>query len=238
MRNMIVASTSTIHGSTFLEYLLSEIITSFQQENITELLFIPYARPGGISHDDYTTKVTSVLKSHSINVKGIHSFSDPVKAIENAQAIYTGGGNTFQLVKMLHDLELMAPLRKAIYNGSFYIGTSAGTNICGLNMRTTNDMPVVQPASFKTTGALGYNINPHYLDPIDNDTHMGETREQRIKEFHIYNTIPVVGLREGSFIRVNDKTEILKGPHTARIFNKDQAPVEVNTGYDFAQLAE
>lgn len=238
MRNMIVASTSTIHGSGFLEYLMPEILDSCVAQNIIEILFIPYARPGGISHENYTLKVAKALQPHSISVKGIHTYNDPVEAIKTTQAIYTGGGNTFQLVKTLHDLELMMPLRKAIYDGVLYIGTSAGSNICGLNMRTTNDMPIVQPSSFKTTGALGYNINPHYLDPINGDTHMGETREQRIKEFHVYNNIPVVGLREGSFIRVNDKTEILKGPHTARIFKKDQEPVEVKAGYDFAQLTE
>ncbi len=238
MRNMIIASTSTIHGSGFLEYLLPEITESCKQKKINEILFIPYARPGGISHDTYTDRVAQALKNYDIKVKGIHSYDDPINAIENANAIYTGGGNTFQLVKMLHDLELMAPLRKAIYNGVLYIGTSAGSNICGLNMRTTNDMPVVQPSSFKTTGAVGYNINPHYLDPIVGDTHMGETREQRIAEFHIYNHIPVIGLREASYIKVQGKEELLKGPHTARIFQKDLKPIEVASGYDFAQLVE
>ncbi|MGJ8683408.1 MAG: dipeptidase PepE [Nonlabens sp.] len=236
MRNMIVASTSTIHGSGYLEYLLDDLIAVFKQENITELLFIPFARPAGISHDDYTQKVHHALLDHKIKVTGIHTIENKADALMNAQAIFTGGGNTFQLVKTLHNLELMQPLRKAIFNGTFYIGTSAGSNICGLNMRTTNDMPVVQPASFKTTGALGYNINPHYLDPVNGSTHMGETREQRIKEFHIYNNIPVIGLREGSYIRVQDKKEILHGAHTARVFLQNQSPIEVESGYDFAQL--
>lgn len=236
MRNMIVASTSTIHGSGYLQYLLEDLLAVFKEENITDLLFIPFARPGGISHDDYTQKVHHILQPHGINVTGIHTLENKEDALLKASAIFTGGGNTFQLVKTLHDLGLMTPLRKAIFNGTFYLGTSAGSNICGLNMRTTNDMPIVQPATFKTTGALGYNINPHYLDPIAGSTHMGETREQRIKEFHFYNAIPVVGLREGSYIRVKNEQEILHGPHTARIFLKDQAPFEVKNGYNFAQL--
>jgi len=236
MRNMIVASTSTIHGSGYLEYLLDDLLDVFKQDNITELLFIPFARPGGISHDEYTQKVNQVLSPHDIQVTGIHTLENKKEAILNAQAIFTGGGNTFQLVKTLHELNLFTPLRKAIFNGTFYLGTSAGSNICGLNMRTTNDMPVVQPSSFKTTGALGYNINPHYLDPIVGSTHMGETREQRIKEFHFYNTIPVIGLREGSYIRVQGEKELLCGSHTARVFLQDKKPTEVENGYDFAQL--
>ncbi|WP_438962446.1 dipeptidase PepE [Nonlabens sp.] len=236
MRNMIIASTSTIHGSGYLEYILKNVTSVLNKLNVTEVLFIPYARPGGISHDDYTQKAHHVLFSQGIKVVGIHTFENKIEAIENAQAVFTGGGNTFQLVKMLHDLELMTPLRKVIFNGTFYLGTSAGSNICGLNMRTTNDMPIVQPSSFKTTGAVGYNINPHYLDPIEGSTHKGETREQRIKEFHVYNNIPVIGLREGSFIRIQGAQEILHGPHTARVFLQDQEPIEVKSGYDFAQL--
>ncbi len=236
MRNMIIASTSTIHGTDYLSYLLPEILAAFKEKQITDLLFIPYARPGAISHDEYTLKVKTAFENTDIEVKGIHEFTDPRKALEDAKAIFTGGGNTFVLVKMLHDLNLMTTLRREIYNGTFYIGTSAGSNICGLNMRNTNDMPIVMPSSFKTTGAIGYNINAHYLDPDPSSTHMGETREQRIKEFHAYNSLPVVGLREGSYIRVQGKEEILCGLHTARIFKQEQVAIEVSPGYNFAQI--
>lgn len=236
MRNMIIASTSTIHGTDYLSYLLPEILAACKEKQITDLLFIPYARPGAMSHDEYTLKVKTAFANTDIEVKGIHEFADPKKALEDAKAIFTGGGNTFVLVKMLHDLNLMVPLRKKMYDGAIYIGTSAGSNICGLNMRNTNDMPIVMPSSFKTTGAIGYNINAHYLDPDPSSTHMGETREQRIKEFHAYNSLPVVGLREGSYIRVEGKEEILCGNLTARIFKKDQTAIEVATGYNFAQL--
>ena len=238
MRNMIIASTSTIHGSGYLAYILPEILNILKTNDIKELLFIPYARPGGITHDQYTDKVKEAFKETGVVVKGIHEELNPQEAIKNANAIFTGGGNTFVLVKTLHDLNLMETLRKQIYSGAFYIGTSAGSNICGLNMRNTNDMPIVMPSSFKTTGAIGYNINAHYLDPDTSSTHMGETREERIKEFHCYNNLPVVGLREGSYIRVKDKQEILSGPHTARVFTNDNNAIEVNSGYDFAQLSK
>lgn len=236
MRNMIIASTSTIYGSGFIEYLTPILSERLKAQAIDKVLFIPYARPGGITHDEYTDKAALAFAKMNISIKGIHTFENPVQAIENAQAIFTGGGNTFQLVKMLHDLELMIPLRKAIYSGAFYLGTSAGSNICSLNMRTTNDMPIVQPSSFKTTGAIAYNINAHYQDPIENDKHMGETREQRIKEFHIYNNIPVIGLREGSYINIIDKIETLEGPHHARIFKPNQPAFEVAPGFDLTTL--
>ncbi len=236
MRNMIVASTSTLYNGLFLEYLMPALHGVIEECALKELLFIPYARPGGLSYDAYTAKTINAVSSTDLKVSGIHQHKDPAQAILDAQAIFTGGGNTFVLVKTLHDLKCMDALRQAIYNDTFYLGTSAGSNICGLNMRTTNDMPVVMPSSFKTTGALGYNINPHYQDPVANSQHMGETREQRIAEFHHYNTIPVVGLREGSYIKVKGNEEILHGDLNARIFVKDQTAVEVAPGFNFKQL--
>lgn len=237
MRDMIIASTSTIHGTNYLSYLLPEILEVLEERKIKHLLFIPYARPGGMSHDSYTNKVRTAFKDTEVEVKGIHEYENPRDAIENAEAIFTGGGNTFVLVKMLHDLDLINVLRKEVYAGTFYIGTSAGSNICGLNMRNTNDMPIVMPSSFKTMGAIGYNINAHYLDPDLSSTHMGETREERIKEFHCYNNLPVVGLREGSYIRIKGEKELLCGKHTARIFTQDNNPIEVPPGYDFRTLS-
>jgi dipeptidase E len=236
MRDMIIASTSTLHGEDYLQYLLPVILKAFEERQVSELLFIPYARPGGISHEQYTARVAKVMISSNINVKGLHEFSDPVQAIENATAIFTGGGNTFVLVKTLHEHALMPILRKKIYDGVLYIGTSAGSNICGLNMCTTNDMPIVMPSSFKTTGAIGYNINAHYLDPVSASEHMGETREQRIREYHTYNSVPVVGLREGSYIRVQGANEILRGPYNARIFRKDQPAVELEPDTNLNQI--
>ena len=123
----------------------------------------------------------------------------------------------------------MQPLREAIFNGLPYLGTSAGSNICGLSMQTTNDMPIVYPSSFKTLGVIPFNINPHYLDPDSKSKHMGETRETRIQEYHTQNTAAVVGLREGSWLEVQGDSIVLKGPHSARIFEQGRKAYEVET---------
>ena len=228
LKNLIIASTSTIHGSGYLEYLLPELETFYK--NIDTIIFIPYARPGGISHDQYTDIVSKAFKKIGKKIIGLHTFTNTIEAIENAEGIFTGGGNTFVLVNQLYKTNTLPTLRKKIFEGIPYLGTSAGSNICGLTMQTTNDMPIIYPPSFKTIGALPFNINPHYLDPVKGSTHMGETRETRIKEFHAHNTIPVVGLREGSWLEVKNQTIQLKGIPTARIFEKDKTPYEINTG--------
>lgn len=225
MKNIIIASTSTLHGGNYLEYLLPELQSFFS--NVKQLLFIPYARPSGISHDDYTKKVSEAFNKINISVKGIHEFENPVEAIENAEGIFTGGGNTFLLVSQLYKNNVIDALEKVVKNGTPYLGTSAGSNICGLTMNTTNDMPIVYPPSFRTLGFVSFNINPHYLDPIEGSTHMGETRETRINEFHHFNPQPVVGLREGSWLAVKGNSVKLKGTLTARIFKRNEKPIEV-----------
>ena len=227
MKNLIIASTSTIHGSDFLEYLLSDLKTLFKESDM--ILFIPYARPGGIYHNSYTEKVKTVFKKIGKSVIGLHEFENPNEAIKNAKGIFIGGGNTFVLVNQLYKNNLIQTLRDNVLSGTPYLGTSAGSNICGLTMNTTNDMPIVYPPSFKTLAIIPFNINPHYLDPDSDSTHMGETRETRIKEFHKFNTQPVIGLREGSFIKVNDDNIILKGPHSARVFEYNKNPYEIAT---------
>ncbi|WP_417290275.1 dipeptidase PepE [Corallibacter sp.] len=228
MKQLLIASTSTIHGSGYLEYLLNDLSVFFK--NINTVTFIPYARPGGISHDDYTLKAKEAFKKINKHVIGLHEFKNPIEGIENSEAIFTGGGNTFVLVNQLYKNNLIQPLQDCINSGTPYLGTSAGSNICGLTMHTTNDMPIVYPPSFKTLSFVPFNINPHYLDPIPNSTHMGETRETRIKEFHAYNTQPIVGLREGSWLEVNDNEITLKGIHKARIFEYNKTPYEVDSG--------
>ena len=225
MKNIIIASTSTLHGGEYLDYLLPELQSFFS--NVKELLFIPYARPSGISHDDYTKKVSEAYAKINISVKGIHEFENPFEALEKAQGIFTGGGNTFLLVSQLYKNNIIDTLEKVVKNGTPYLGTSAGSNICGLTMSTTNDMPIVYPPSFRTLGFVSFNINPHYLDPIEGSTHMGETRETRINEFHHFNPQPVVGLREGSWLEVKGDSVKLKGNLTARIFKRNETPFEV-----------
>lgn len=234
MKSIIIASTSTVHGSGPLEYLLDELKIHF--ESTDEILFIPYARPGGISHDEYTAKVAEPFKKIGKTVSGIHTFHDPKKAIRDANGIFTGGGNTFVLVNQLYKNDVLSSIKEVVNNGTPYLGTSAGSNICGLTMNTTNDMPIVYPPSFKTLGLVPFNINPHYLDPNPNSTHMGETRETRIKEFHAFNTQPVIGLREGSWVEVKGESLTLKGNLDARIFEYGKEAYEVKSNSDLGFL--
>jgi dipeptidase E len=227
MKNLIVASTSTVFGGGYLEYLLNTLVDFYAETD--EILFIPYARPGGISHDEYTAKASEAFKKIGKKLVGIHTFQNPEAALKLAKGVFTGGGNTFVLVTQLYQNKLMQPLREAIFNGLPYLGTSAGSNICGLTMQTTNDMPIVYPPSFKTLGVIAFNINPHYLDPVPGSTHMGETRETRIQEFHTQNSIPVVGLREGSWLEIHGEKVLLKGELSARIFEHDKTPYEIES---------
>jgi dipeptidase E len=228
MKNALIASTSTVYGKGYLEYLLSEISELYSDTG--EIVFIPYARPGGISHDAYTEIAAEAFRKIGKRIIGLHTFSEPRKAVKNAGGVFTGGGNTFVLVSQLYQYDLMETLGAAIGNGLPYLGTSAGSNICGLSMQTTNDMPIVYPPSFKTLGLVPFNINPHYLDPDPRSKHMGETRETRIKEYHTQNAIPVIGLREGSWLQVKGNDIILQGPLTARVFEKQKEPYEVESG--------
>tara|TARA_B100000787_G_scaffold170313_1_gene166338 strand:- start:57846 stop:58541 length:696 start_codon:yes stop_codon:yes gene_type:complete len=228
MKKLLIASTSTIHGSGYLEYLLPTLLSFFN--GVSSVLFIPYARPSGISYNEYTSKTAIVFKKIGIDVKGIHEFKNPIEAVKNAEAIFTGGGNTFELVNQLYKKNLLPILSKTLERGIPYLGTSAGSNICGVSMMNTNDMPIVYPPSFTTLGVIPFNINAHYLDPVSNSNHMGETRETRIKEFHSYNETPVLGLREGSWIEVIDTTITLKGIFSSRWFEKDKIPIELTIG--------
>ncbi|MCT8338600.1 dipeptidase PepE [Flavobacteriaceae bacterium TK19130] len=228
MKNLLLASTSTVHGGAYLDYLLSELEALFSETD--DIIFIPYARPGGISHDQYTEKAQNAFQKIGKSIRGLHTFEDPAAAIKNAKGVFTGGGNTFVLVSQLYNFNIMPALREAIFDGLPYLGTSAGSNIAGVTMQTTNDMPIIYPPSFKTLGAIPFNINPHYLDPDPDSKHMGETRETRIGEFHAYNTLPVVGIREGSWLRVQDDTIMLGGELSARIFEKDKEAVEKASG--------
>ena len=184
MKNIIIASTSTLHGGDYLDYLLPELQLHFK--DCKTILFIPYARPGGISHDEYTAKVALAFAKINIAVKGIHEFEDPASAIQDAEGIFTGGGNTFLLVSQLYKNNIMTVLAETVKNGTPYLGTSAGSNICGLTMQTTNDMPIIYPPSFQTLGLIPFNLNPHYLDADKQSTHMGETRETRIQRISCF----------------------------------------------------
>ena len=226
--NIILASTSTLFGGNYLEYLKPEIQNLFSETN--EIIFVPFARPGGISHEEYTKKAREFFTQINIKVKGLHEFEDKIEAVNTAKGIFTGGGNTFLLVKTLHEENLMEVLKENVENGTPYLGCSAGSNIGGLNMKTTNDMPIVYPPSFECMGLVPFNINPHYLDPNPDLKHNGETRETRIKEFLTQNDTKVVGLREGNWIRKIGQKITVEGKELTRIFERCKEPYEIYPG--------
>jgi dipeptidase E len=225
-KKILLASTSTLYNGAYLDYLIPDLKLHFS--NCNTLLFIPFARPSGISHDDYTKKVSECFAKINIQVKGIHEYDNYKEAVKNAEGIFTGGGNTFLLVSELYNHDLIDVLKEVIENGIPYLGTSAGSNIGGLTMNTTNDMPIVLPKSFSTLGLIPFNLNPHYLDADKQSKHMGETRETRINEFHKVSTIPVLGLREGSWLEIDDENIILKGNLTARLFKPNEDAIEID----------
>lgn len=235
MTNCILASTSTIYGGTYLDYLFSSLKELFKDTD--EILFIPYARPSGIPHDTYTKIAQEAFNQLGKKVIGIHTFKNPSEAIKNAKGIFIGGGNSFVLVNGLYQNNLLPILKERIANGTPYLGTSAGSNIAGPTIRTTNDMPIVYPPSYDTLGIVPFTINAHYLDPDPNSTHKGETRETRIKEFHQFNDTPVVGLREGSWIRIKNDKLFLQGEGlSARIFEKGKPAYELGSESDLSFL--
>lgn len=226
--NIVLASTSTLFGGNYLEYLTEEIKNLYN--GIDEIVFIPYARPGGISHEEYTEKAKGFFAPLGLSVKGLHEYDDKKTAIESAKGFFTGGGNTFLLVKTLHDENLMQLLKENIERGKPYLGCSAGSNIGGVNMKTTNDMPIVYPSSFDCMGLVPFNINAHYLDPNPDLKHNGETRETRIEEFLTQNDVKVIGLREGNWIRNKDGKISVEGSEMTRVFEKNKAPYEIEPG--------
>ena len=231
---MILASTSTIHGSTYLDYIKDEVKVLFS--NSKKIIFIPYARPDGLTHEKYTKLASNFFIKLGIEVNGIHENKDLKKAIKNTDGIFIGGGNSFLLLKNLIDNDLINYLKEAIESGKPYLGTSAGINICGPSIGTSNDMPIIHPTSFKALNIIPFNINPHYLDAITGSKHMGETRETRIKEFHFFNSQIVIGLREGSYLSVSGEKIILKGNKSARVFEKNKKPYEVEINFNLSDL--
>ena len=233
-RKLLIVSTSTVHGQPYLSYIKDEVKAHFNGCN--EIVFIPFARPGGITWDKYTEVANKFFNQIGITVKGIHQFDDAKRAIEDAQGVFTGGGNTFVLLNEMYAQGLLDPLRDKISNGMPYMGTSAGSNLTGMTVNNTNDMPIVYPPSFDALGVIPFNINPHYLDPDPSSKHMGETRETRIKEYLVYNELTVVGLREGSFLQVEGNNIQLGGKLSMRIFQRDKEAYEIDPGEDISFL--
>ena len=233
MKKMLLASTSTIFGQRYLEYLHNEIKNIFL--GCKNILFIPYARPSGISHLEYTIKVKTVFSMLGLNI--IDYTNENIRSnLEKCDGIFTGGGNTFLLLSKLYEFNLIDILKNKINLGTPYLGTSAGSNICGLSIGTTNDMPIIEVESFKALGVLNFNINPHYIDKVDGIEHMGESRETRINEFHKFNDQFVIGLREGSYLQVQGSDIYLKGLKHAIIFKKENEKFEIENGFNIKNI--
>jgi len=231
---LLLISNSTNVGEAYLDYPKGQIREFLGGEPVNAL-FIPYA---GVmfSYDDYEKKVESRFSEIGHHVTGIHHFDNPVQAVEEAEAIVVGGGNTWKLVQMLHQNRLMEAIRKKVLAGTPYVGWSAGSNVACPTLRTTNDMPIIHPISFDTLHLVPFQINPHYLDAHP-EGHGGETREDRIREFiEINPDVYVVGLREGTMFRLENHRLTLIGKRQARIFRKDVDPYELDASADFSFL--
>lgn len=219
---LLLISTSTVHGTGYLDHAESEIRDHLRE--IDSILFVPYALA---DHDGYTAKAQERFAAMGLALNGIHREKSPAEAVTRARAVFIGGGNTFRLLKALHELGLIDAIRKRALAGMPYMGASAGSNVACPTIRTTNDMPIVEPPSLQALDLFPYQINPHYLDPVPGSTHMGETREQRLLQYLEENTRPVIGLREGSMLRVHKGEIRLLGKPSARIFESGKDPYEV-----------
>jgi Peptidase E len=224
-RRLLLISNSTLHGSGYLDHAEAEI-RDFLAET-PPVLFVPYAL---FDRDEYAEQARGRFEKMGLRLDAIHRASDPRRAVLESKALFIGGGNTFRLLKTLQELSLLEPIRRRVLEGMPYIGSSAGSVIAAPTIRTTNDMPIVQLSSFEALGLVSFQINAHYLDPDPSSTHMGETREERIRQFHEENTTPVVGLREGTMLRIEGDSVRLRGAAPARIFRRRQDPLEVPPG--------
>jgi dipeptidase E len=221
----MLISNSTVCGRGYLDHVEEEIKNFLGK--IDNMLFFPFALH---DRDAYSAKAAERLSAMGYALKSAHRVPDPKKSIEETNAVFIGGGNTFRLLKALQDLDLLDPIRRRIKDGAPYIGSSAGSNVAGPTIKTTKDMPIVQPRSFDSLGLVPFQISPHFQDPDPNSTHMGETQEERILQFLEENDAPVLGLREGGFVRVEGAEVRIGGTPAARIFRRGAAAVEVAPG--------
>ena len=224
-RRLLLISNSTLHGSGYLDHAEAPIRDFLGA--MPGVLFVPYAL---FDRNAYAARARERFAKMGYALESLHEVSDPRRAAMNAPALFIGGGNTFRLLKALQDFSLLETIRRRVAEGGPYIGSSAGSIVACPTIRTTNDMPIVEPDSLEALGLVPFQINAHYLDPDPASTHMGETREERLRQFHEENAAPVVGLREGTMLLIEGSTVLLQGSADARVFRRGQAAVELRPG--------
>jgi dipeptidase E len=231
MKRLVLISNSTMFGRGYLDHAEAEIRDHLG--SVKRVLFVPYAL---YDRDSYAATAQRRFAAMGFELESIHRSDIPRESAAHAEAIFIGGGNTFRLLKCLHEHDLISVIRARVDSGIPYIGSSAGSVVACPTIRTTNDMPIVQPPSFDALGLVSFQINAHYLDADPNSRHMGETRETRLREFLEENDVPVVAIREGAMLRVENDVVRLKGTTGARVFRRGREPVEVEPEADLPEL--
>ena len=231
MLRILLISNSTVYARGYLDHVESEIRNFLGAAQ--RVLFFPFAL---YDRHTYTAKAKKRFAAMGYTLESAHETTNPGRAVEETDAIFIGGGNTFRLLKTLQDFDLIEPIRRKVKKGAPYIGSSAGSNVASPTIKTTKDMPIVQPRSFDSLALVPFQISPHYLDPDPNSRHMGETQEERIVQFLEENDKPVVGLREGAWLLVENSSVVLKGSSGARIFRRGHPPMEIAPNSEISNL--
>jgi dipeptidase E len=228
---LLLLSNSSNHGRGYLDHAM-EAVRAFL-DGARRLHFVPFAL-----HDQaaYTAKARARFAREGLEVVGLTADEAGRRALREAEAVFVGGGNTFRLLRALQDSGLLAALRERAQGGMPFMGASAGTNIAAPTIRTTNDMPIVETRGLDALGLVPFQINPHYLDPDPASRHMGETREERLREFLEENDTPVLGLREGAWLHLEDGRGALQGANGARLFRRGRDPEERAPGSSIDDL--
>jgi dipeptidase E len=233
-RRLLLISNSTLHGGGYLDHAAAEI-RDFLGSDVRRVLFVPYALH---DRDGYARKARTRFEAMGYAMDSVHEASEPAEAAARAEAFFVGGGNTFRLLDSLHRLGLLPVIQGRVGLGMPYVGSSAGSNVACPTLKTTKDMPIVEPPSFDALGLVGFQISPHFQDRDRASTHMGETQEERIVQYLEENDRPVAGLREGAMLRVEDGKVLLKGSSGMRVFRRGHQPTEVKPVADVGDLLE
>jgi dipeptidase E len=228
---LLLISNSTVYGHAYLDHVEGEIRSFLGQTS--SVLFFPFAL---YDRDAYAATARTRFAAMGYSLQSAHQVQKTTEAVEAADAFFVGGGNTFRLLKAFQDLDLIESMRIKVRNGTPYIGSSAGSNVAAPTIKTTKDMPIVEPRSFNALGLVPFQISPHYLDPDPSSTHMGETQEERILQFLEENDVPVVGLREGAWLVTEQSRVVLKGLAGARVFRRGHSPVELAPGASISEI--